>query len=125
MIYVNLEINGNTYHLYNALVSQDDILAVRALEAIENHCNQHIEGLTIIAGDFNCTLNSSSDYKSIHLVRNNPNRVGHMSKARLDRFYVPKALLSPVHSCDAHVHSLTIVQSPSDCSYFRGVNGVV
>ena len=135
VIYVSVEANDNLYHLYNILMPQNNDEAVKALEAIENHCNKVKDGVIILGGDFNCTHNPSFDrfcnpienrkqialalqnlHNSLSLCdiwrrlnpdsrrytwfRSNPLKPELMSKARLDRFYIPETMTSSVIGCD-------------------------
>ena len=50
-----------THNLYNLLVPQNDALAVITIDVLSSHCGQLNEGVIVVGGDFNCTLNPLID----------------------------------------------------------------
>ena len=150
ILYSKTCIDDTIYHLYNILIPHDDNCALKAIQSLHDHlCTIH-NGIIVLGGDFNCTLNPALDrlgmpkehrpkistslgnmiefftlcdvsrklnptQKVFTWHRTNPRCVNGVSRARLDRFYLPVGLMPSFHKCTILACSL----SDHDAVYFE------
>ena len=159
--YTKILSSNSLYHLYNVLIPQQNSEALNAIKSFLKHSSPISDGVMIVGGDFNCTLDPNLDrlgtptehrpqismalrnamarlslcdvwrrqnpnVKSYTWHRNNPSNQYGVSKARLDRLYIPKSFLSLTNSCNILPCSLSdhstvtiTLQPPSTNSYKR------
>ena len=62
ILYTQIYLNNTYFHLYNVLIPQNDNKAIDSLQALREHCVQRRgDGVIVIGGDFNCTLDPALD----------------------------------------------------------------
>ena len=61
ILFLKIKFDDNIYNIYNFLVSQSNVFALKSFTEFSTHCDQHKDGPVIIGGDFNCTDNPSID----------------------------------------------------------------
>ena len=61
ILFLKIKVDNNIYNIYNFLVSQSNVFALKSFTEFSTHCDQHKDGPVIIGGDFNCTDNPSID----------------------------------------------------------------
>ena len=61
LLFIQIKAQDTVYNLYNLLVPQNDALAVITIDVLSSHCGQLNEGVIVVGGDFNCTLNPLID----------------------------------------------------------------
>ena len=61
ILFLKIKVDDNFYNIYNFLVSQSNVFALKSFTEFSTHCDQHKDGPVIIGGDFNCTDDPSID----------------------------------------------------------------
>ena len=62
VIYTKISHNDGIFYLYNILIPQSDTQALKAIDYVYKHSESLSDGVIIVGGDFNCTLDPELDH---------------------------------------------------------------